>query len=91
MDTISADSELTHPTLRQLLLYFLHLGTLGFSGPIALAGHLQKDSPETRFQAAGSRLTLYPSWAAFHLRCCTWRSRCLRSWKAAPWSTYFIP
>ena len=24
-------------------------------------------SAETRFQAAGSRVTLYPSWAAFHL------------------------
>jgi len=30
-------------TLRELLVYFLRLGTLGFGGPIALAGHMQKD------------------------------------------------
>ena len=32
----------TSYTLRDLLLYFLRLGTLGFGGPIALAGHMQK-------------------------------------------------
>ncbi len=35
-------------TLRQLLLYFLRLGALGFGGPIALAGHMQHDLVETR-------------------------------------------
>src|SRR5436309_10471021 len=35
-------------TLRDLLLYFLRLGTLGFGGPIALAGHMQKDLVEER-------------------------------------------
>jgi len=35
-------------TLRGLLVYFLHLGTLGFGGPIALAGHMQKDLVEER-------------------------------------------
>src|SRR6266550_5132566 len=35
-------------TLRDLLLYFLRLGTLGFGGPIALAGHMQKDLVEGR-------------------------------------------
>src|SRR6266487_2311671 len=35
-------------TLRDLLLYFLRLGTLGFGGPIALAGHMQRDLVETR-------------------------------------------
>src|SRR6266496_6772047 len=34
--------------LRDLLLYFLRLGTLGFGGPIALAGHMQKDLVEER-------------------------------------------
>src|SRR3989454_2111183 len=33
-------------TLRDLLVYFLRLGTLGFGGPIALAGHMQKDLVE---------------------------------------------
>jgi chromate transporter len=44
----SIASELTQPTLRQFLLYFLHLGTLGFGGPIALAGNMQKDLVEER-------------------------------------------
>src|SRR6266498_5986137 len=35
-------------TLRDLLLYFLRLGTLGFGGPIALAGHMQRDLVEER-------------------------------------------
>src|SRR6266550_4577271 len=35
-------------TLRALLVYFLRLGTLGFGGPIVLAGHMQKDLVEER-------------------------------------------
>src|SRR6059036_147560 len=35
-------------TLRDLLRYFLRLRTLGFGGPIALAGHMQKDLVEER-------------------------------------------
>src|SRR5450755_900902 len=38
----------TQPTLREFLLYFLHLGNFGFGGPIALAGHMQKDLVEER-------------------------------------------
>ena len=34
--------------LPDLLIYFLRLGTLGFGGPIALAGHMQKDLVEER-------------------------------------------
>ncbi|HZI22214.1 MAG TPA: chromate transporter, partial [Gemmatimonadales bacterium] len=34
--------------LRDLLWYFLRLGTLGFGGPIALAGHMQQDLVEQR-------------------------------------------
>ncbi|MBI1799906.1 MAG: chromate efflux transporter [Candidatus Eisenbacteria bacterium] len=34
--------------LRELLLYFLRLGTFGFGGPIALAGHMQRDLVEDR-------------------------------------------
>jgi chromate transporter len=45
---LSIESELTQPTLRQFLLYFLHLGTLGFGGPIALAGNMQKALVEER-------------------------------------------
>jgi len=35
-------------SLRQLLAYFLHLGTLGFGGPIALVGYMQRDLVEHR-------------------------------------------
>lgn len=35
-------------TLREFLLYFLRLGALGFGGPIALAGHMQRDLVEER-------------------------------------------
>lgn len=36
------------PSLRSFILYFLRLGTLGFGGPIALAGHMQQDLVERR-------------------------------------------
>ncbi len=36
------------PTLAQFVLYFLRLGTLGFGGPIALAGYMQRDLVERR-------------------------------------------
>jgi len=34
--------------LGDLVLYFLHLGTFGFGGPIALAGYMQKDLVDER-------------------------------------------
>jgi chromate transporter len=40
--------EGARPGLREFLFYFLYLGTLGFGGPIALAGHMQKDLVEER-------------------------------------------
>lgn len=35
-------------TLRQLVLYFLRLGTLGFGGPVALVGYMHRDLVERR-------------------------------------------
>jgi chromate transporter len=35
-------------TFREFLLYFLRLGALGFGGPIALAGHMQRELVESR-------------------------------------------
>jgi chromate transporter len=35
-------------SFRELLLYFLRLGTFGFGGPIALAGYMQRDLVEGR-------------------------------------------
>ena len=35
-------------SLREFLWYFLRLGTLGFGGPIALAGHMQRDLVEAK-------------------------------------------
>jgi chromate transporter len=40
--------ELVPCTVRDFTLYFLRLGTLGFGGPIALAGYMQKDLVEKR-------------------------------------------
>jgi len=34
--------------MRELIAYFLRLGTLGFGGPIALVGYIQKDLVEER-------------------------------------------
>jgi chromate transporter len=40
---------MTEPsTLRALVAYFLRLGTLGFGGPIALTGYMQRDLVERR-------------------------------------------
>jgi chromate transporter len=36
------------PTVREFALYFLKLGTIGFGGPIALAGAMHRDLVETR-------------------------------------------
>src|SRR5439155_11316764 len=35
-------------SLKQLIVYFLRLGTLGFGGPIALAGRMDRDLVEER-------------------------------------------
>src|SRR2546422_9953098 len=35
-------------TLREFVFYFLKLGTLGFGGPIALAGYMQRDLVDER-------------------------------------------
>jgi chromate transporter len=40
--------ELVPCTLRELLGYFFRLGSLGFGGPIALVGYMQRDLVETR-------------------------------------------
>ena len=36
------------PSLAEFTLYFLRLGTIGFGGPIALAGYMQRDLVETK-------------------------------------------
>src|SRR5881628_191448 len=43
-----AAEELVPCTLTELLLYFLRLGTVGFGGPIALVGYMQRDLVEKR-------------------------------------------
>src|SRR3954447_1888718 len=35
-------------TLRQIILYFLKLGTIGFGGPVALVGYMHRDLIEKR-------------------------------------------
>jgi len=38
----------TRPTTAELLKYFLYLGSLGFGGPVALVGYMQRDLVERR-------------------------------------------
>jgi chromate transporter len=45
---LSVDDATQPCSMRELLLYFLRLGTFGFGGPIALAGYMQHDLVETR-------------------------------------------
>ena len=45
---VTAQAETVSFTLRDLLFYFLRLGTFGFGGPIALAGYMQRDLVERR-------------------------------------------
>lgn len=47
--TAMADERLRAPySLSRFLVYFLRLGALGFGGPIALAGYIERDLVETR-------------------------------------------
>jgi chromate transporter len=39
---------MTRPTTTALLKYFLYLGSLGFGGPVALVGYMQRDLVEQR-------------------------------------------
>src|SRR5688572_12344174 len=48
-DPAGFEPEILVPcSTRDLALYFLRLGTLGFGGPIALAGYMQRDLVEER-------------------------------------------
>jgi chromate transporter len=38
----------TRPTTTALVKYFLYLGSLGFGGPVALVGYMQRDLVERR-------------------------------------------
>lgn len=44
----STNESTVRPGMQAFLSYFLQLGALGFGGPIALAGHMQKDLVEER-------------------------------------------
>ena len=44
-EVVAADVQYS---FREFLLYFLRLGTLGFGGPIALAGYMQRNLVESR-------------------------------------------
>jgi chromate transporter len=43
-----ASSYTVHYSLRQLIIYFLKLGSWGFGGPVALVGYMHRDLVETK-------------------------------------------
>ena len=43
---VAVERVSAEPKLRDFLLYFLRLGTLGFGGPIALSGYMHNDLVE---------------------------------------------
>ena len=44
----SAPPEAPTYTLGQLVMYFLKLGAIGFGGPVALTGYMQRDLVDRR-------------------------------------------
>lgn len=48
MDAVPNPDDKPRYTLWQMVLYMLRLGTLGFGGPVALAGYMQRDLVEGR-------------------------------------------
>ncbi len=50
---LSVEGGETRPKLREFLFYFVQLGALGFGGPIALTGYMQKDLVEERKWVSG--------------------------------------
>jgi chromate transporter len=43
-----ATTAMARPTTAALVNYFLYLGSLGFGGPVALVGYMQRDLVERR-------------------------------------------
>jgi len=46
--TTTGDTQQERVSLLRFAGYFLWLGTVGFGGPIALAGHMQQDLVDAR-------------------------------------------
>ena len=46
--TESQETQTTTVSMAELCRYFFRLGTLGFGGPIALVGYMQRDLVEKR-------------------------------------------
>jgi chromate transporter len=49
VDGLQSPAVFTQPySFRNLLVYFLRLGTIGFGGPIVLVGYMERDLVEER-------------------------------------------
>src|SRR6266571_3018362 len=45
---MSVPERRVEPTLREMVVYFLRLGAVGFGGPVALANYMRRDFVESR-------------------------------------------
>jgi chromate transporter len=46
---VNSNADRNSVGLKQLILYFLKLGTIGFGGPIALVASMQKELVDERY------------------------------------------
>ena len=88
------------PATRALLRYFLYLGSLGFGGPVALVGYMQRDLVERRgwftreeYLKSLALSQLAPGPLAAQLAICLGyvHSRVPRRRLSSPWPSSFPP
>ena len=76
---------MSRPTTLELLKYFLYLGSLGFGGPVALVGYMQRDLVEQRqwFNREASMVVI--SWLYVRFGGLAWMQAAF--YGVGPWSS----
>jgi chromate transporter len=80
---------MSRPTTLELLKYFLYLGSLGFGGPVALVGYMQRDLVEQRqwFNREASMVAI--SWLYVRFGGLAWMQAAF--YGVGPWSSASSP